>query len=258
MFIFSFIGTIGFSIIGIVFSIFGSRINSKFIKFLKGFTFGSIISLLITGIFKESIEAFSKINENFSLIFAFLVIVVVFLIFYFVHYIFDVKHHHHEEEIECDDHDFHLHENKSLFITSLLFLLSISLHNIPEGLALGSSFLGDETHGILLSIMVFGLHNFVIAYAICDSFLRTKIHKSKAVALTLSSSIVAYLSAISGYFLGNIGPLFEAILLSVSAGAMLYIILKELLPGIIKNYDTSVAISSILGLIITILIFIYH
>ena len=258
MFIFSFLGTIGFSIIGVLFSIFGSKINKKFIKFLKGFTFGSIVALLISGILKESLEAFSELSENLSLLFTLLVILVVLIIFYFVHFIFDIKHHHSHSDIECEDHDFHFHENKSLLVTALLFLVSISLHNIPEGLALGSSFLGDETYGILLSIVVFGLHNFVIGYAICESFLKAHINKRKAAILTLTSAVVAYLSAIGGYFLGNIGPLFEAILLSVSAGAMIYIILKELLPGIIKNYDIYAAISSILGLVITILIFIIH
>jgi ZIP family zinc transporter len=175
-----------------------------------------------------------------------------------IHFIFDKKHEHHHEEIECDSHDFHLHENKSLFITSLLFLISISLHNIPEGLALGSSFLGDETHGILLSIVVFGLHNFVIGYTICNSLLKSKIRKSGAIVLTLTSAVISYASSIGGYFLGNIDIVFEAILLSLSAGAILYIILKELLPDIIKNYDDTVAISFVIGIIITVLIFILH
>ena len=46
MFIFAFLGTVGFSLIGVIFSILGSKINPKIIKFLKGFTFGSISTLL--------------------------------------------------------------------------------------------------------------------------------------------------------------------------------------------------------------------
>lgn len=258
MFIFTFIGTIGFSIIGILFSIFGAKINPKIIKFLKGFTFGSIIALLITGIFKESIHAFEKINESFSILFTLGIILVTIGLFYLFHFLFDRKHHDHHDDYECGSHDFHVHEHASTLATSILFLVSISLHNIPEGLALGSAFLSDGTHGILLSIVVFGLHNFVIAYTICESFLKTKIQKSKAIVLTLTSSIVAYLSAIGGYFLGDINIYFEAILLSVSAGAMIYIILKELLPDIIKNYDKTVVISIALGLLITVLIFVLH
>ena len=160
--------------------------------------------------------------------------------------------------MDCESHDFHLHKDKSLFVTSLLFLLSISLHNIPEGLALGSSFLGDEVHGILLSIVVFGLHNFVIGYTICESFLKSNIKKSNAIILTLLSAVVAYASAIGGYFIGTINDVFEAILLSISAGAMIYIILKELLPDTIKNYDNNVVISLVVGIVITILIFTIH
>ena len=258
MFIFAFLGTVGFSIIGVLFSILGSKINGKFIKLIKGFTFGSIVSLLITGILKESVEAFSEINSNLSLLFTFIVIALVMVLFYLFHFIFDKKHHDHHHEIECETHDFHLHENKSLFVTALLFLISISLHNIPEGLALGSSFLGDETHAITLSIVVFGLHNFVISYTICESFLKTKIKRPLAIVLTLSSALVAYVSSIAGYFLGNINVYFEAILLSVSAGAITYIILKELLPDLIKNYDDSVVISLVFGVVITVLIFILH
>ena len=258
MFIFAFLGTVGFSLIGVIFSIFGSKINPKIIKFLKGFTFGSISALLLVGILKESIESFEKINENFSILISFAIIAVVVGLFYLVHYIFDKKHHDHRDDYDCDSHDFHLHENKSLFATSILFLVSISLHNIPEGLALGSAFIGDELHGILLSLVVFGLHNFVIGYTICDSLIKAKIKKRNAIILTLVSSVAAYGAAIGGYFVGNIDIYFEAIFLCLSAGAMLYIILKELLPDIIKNYDMNVAISLTFGLILTVLILTLH
>lgn len=253
MIIFSLIGTIGFSVVGVLFSIFKSKINPSFIRFLKGFTFSSIVTILFTGIFRESFEAFEKVFEHYSFLITIAIIAAVLGLFYLIHFIFDKTHHHHEHE-DCDAHDFHLHESKSSFITSLIFLISISLHNIPEGLALGSAFLGNEINGILLSIVVFGLHNFVIAYTICESFLESKASKSKSIALTLLSSIVAFASAVCGYFIGNISEVLEAVLLTLSAGAMMFIIIKELLPSIIKNYDNYIIISIFMGLLITIVI----
>ena len=39
-----------------------------------------------------------------------------------------------------------------------LIFISILLHNLPEGLAIGSSFISEETLGITLAIVI-GLHN---------------------------------------------------------------------------------------------------
>ena len=50
-----------------------------------------------------------------------------------------------------------------------LIFISILLHNLPEGLAIGSSFMSTETLGMTLAIVI-GIHNVPEGLAMALSF----------------------------------------------------------------------------------------
>lgn len=253
MFIFSFIGTIGFSIIGVLFSIFKTKLNSNIVKYLRGFTFGTILILLFLEIIPEPFHEFHHILGDYSIVIVIAIIAAVLGFFYLLHFISDLRPGHFKRK-DCESHHIHVDSDKHSLLNSIMFLVSVSLHNIPEGIVLGSAFLTNEINGIIMAIFVFGLHNFVIPYSICETFLKNKISRRRAILLTLFSFVIAYAASIAGYFIGDINELFNAIILSVSAGAILFIVIKELLPSIIKNYDDNIAISIVLGILITIIL----
>ena len=126
-------------------------------------------------------------------------------------------------------------KNKNSNKRNFLLLLSITLHNIPEGLAIGVAF-GTVSSGantlieasaLALSI---GLQNFPEGSAISLPLKRDGTSTKKSFLLGSLSGIVEPISALLGCYLtiliNNILPY----CLSFASGAMLYVVISELIP----------------------------
>lgn len=123
------------------------------------------------------------------------------------------------------------------FKRSLLLIVSITLHNIPEGLAVGISFgslMYGMTEKLLLSSLVFalgiGLQNFPEGSAVSLPLRREGFSVKKAFFYGQLSGIVEPISGVIGALLvvkvRNILPFF----LCFAAGAMIYVVVEELIP----------------------------
>jgi len=125
---------------------------------------------------------------------------------------------------------------------SLMLIFSITLHNIPEGLAIGVAF-GSIALGVpgatlasafMLAIGI-GIQNFPEGTAVSLPLLREKFSRKKSFIYGALSGIVEPISALIGcllvIYVQNILPFF----LSFAAGAMLYVAVSELIPESQKN-----------------------
>lgn len=120
---------------------------------------------------------------------------------------------------------------------SLLLIISITLHNIPEGLAVGISF-GSLIYGndekLLLSSIVFalgiGLQNFPEGSAVSLPLRREGMSVKKSFFYGQLSGLVEPISGVIGALLvvkiKTILPFF----LCFAAGAMIYVVVEELIP----------------------------
>lgn len=120
---------------------------------------------------------------------------------------------------------------------SILLFSSISLHNIPEGLSVGVAF-GSLFYGMneaaLISALVFaigiGLQNFPEGSAVSLPLRREGLSPCKAFMYGSLSGIVEPISAVIGALLvvrvRNILPF----CLCFAAGAMIYVVVEELIP----------------------------
>ncbi|QWF71730.1 ZIP family metal transporter [Methylomonas paludis] len=111
-----------------------------------------------------------------------------------------------------------------------LFIIAITIHNFPEGLAVGVSFgNGDMKNGLALSIAV-GLQNIPEGLAVALPLVGLGFNKWRAVALATLTGLVEPI----GGFLGiTMVSLFSAILpvaMGFAAGAMLFVITEEIIP----------------------------
>ena len=118
-----------------------------------------------------------------------------------------------------------------------MLISSITLHNIPEGLAIGVAF-GSLAYNLpgttLLSAFTLalgiGLQNFPEGSAISLPLLSNGISKTKSFIIGSISGIVEPISAMIGAALvlkiNNILPY----LLAFAAGAMLYVVVEEIIP----------------------------
>ena len=117
--------------------------------------------------------------------------------------------------------------------------LAITIHNIPEGLIIGVGFgvakiTGDPLTAILLAIAI-GIQNFPESMSL--SFLLKEKNKSKikVIVMSLLSAIIEPLFGFLGYFLSYYIMTVMGVILSFTAGMMLYVVLSEMLLNAIEQ-----------------------
>lgn len=111
-----------------------------------------------------------------------------------------------------------------------LFVITITLHNFPEGLAVGVSFGGgDMANGVALAIGI-GLQNIPEGLAVAISLLGESYSKRGAFFVALLSGLVEPVGGLLGV---SIVQLMQPVLpygLAFAAGAMLFVISDEIIP----------------------------
>lgn len=139
--------------------------------------------------------------------------------------------------------------------TALLLGLGLAAHNFPEGLAIGSGFMGGKALGIELAIVI-GLHDIPEGAAVASPLMQSRINRFKIIAITAATALPTAVGAYIGAALGEISKTFITICLGFAGGTMLYIVCGELIPeskdlfkGIFSTI--SIIIGIIIGLVIT-------
>lgn len=114
--------------------------------------------------------------------------------------------------------------------SSLLLGISIAVHNFPEGLALGSSFLTMSNLGPTLSLAML-LHNIPEGLSMSIPLKIGKTSPWKIVLYTILTGAPTGVGAFIGAYVGMISNVFISLCLSFAGGTMLYIIWDEIIPN---------------------------
>ena len=137
----------------------------------------------------------------------------------------------------------------------LMLISSITIHNIPEGLAVGIAF-GSIFYGIngatLISAIMLaigiGIQNFPEGSAVSIPLLREGISRKKAFFYGQLSAIVEPLFGVLGAILILKVQILLPFFLSFAAGAMIYVVVSELIPESQSNEKKELmAIFTIIG-----------
>lgn len=128
---------------------------------------------------------------------------------------------------------------RSLYIAGIVMACAIALHNVPEGMTIGASYIntGSTLDGsALILALLIGFHNIPEGMAVAVPLISGGMKKSTAVILTALSGVPTIVGAILGYLLGDIGNVGLALSLSFASGAMLYVVFGEIIPQAILMY----------------------
>lgn len=139
-----------------------------------------------------------------------------------------------------------------------LLTLAITLHNIPEGLAVGvlfggvaAGFEGASIGGAVALALGIGLQNFPEGFAVAMPLRRLGLSRTKSFLYGQASAIVEPMAAVLGAWLVMT---FEPILpyaLSFAAGAMIFVVVEEVIPETQQDKYTDIAtLGLILGFIV--------
>ena len=165
-----------------------------------------------------------------------------------------------DELIHSDHLEKHMQERSSLFIAGLIMATAIALHNLPEGMVIGAAYTGQSIEqvwsgsGFVMATLI-GLHNIPEGMAVAVPLIAGGMGRGKAIAITALTGFTTVIGAIIGYLLGSMGDFMHVLALSFASGAMLYVVLGELLPESILMWRSKLpAAATMVGIILGMII----
>lgn len=117
----------------------------------------------------------------------------------------------------------------SMARTGLLVAAGIALHNLPEGLAVGSGYAETPTLGLALALMIL-LHDVPEGIAAAVPLRASGSSIRRALAVTLLSGVPTGIGTAVGMGLGGVSTQMIALCMGMAGGAMLQITAEEMLP----------------------------
>lgn len=132
-----------------------------------------------------------------------------------------------------------------------LFILAMTIHNFPEGMAVGVGFgKGDIGAGITLAIGI-GLQNMPEGLVVAFPLLREESTRGKAFLVALVTGLVEPIGGIIGVSVVSVGSFLLPYGLAFAAGAMLFVISEEIIPEThSRGNDRIATIGIIIGFIV--------
>lgn len=130
------------------------------------------------------------------------------------------------------------HQNMTLKQSTVMLVMAITIHNIPEGMAVGLAFslaFSDPSNpalfsGALALALGIGIQNYPEGTAVALPLIKDGMGKKKAFLIGSMSAIVepifGVLAAVLTTLVGSMMPM----LLAFAAGTMIYVVVQELLP----------------------------
>ena len=209
---------------------FFKKINKNLLDAMLGFSAGVMISASFFSLISPSIEMANNLNMNVWLT-AFIGFMGGGILLFLGDKIFDKIYTKKEKNYKNN------FEKKKSLKRAIMLVVSITLHNIPEGMAIGVAF-GSIIYGLdgatvvsacILALGI-GIQNFPEGTAISLPLLREGYSRKKAFFLGQLSGIVEPISGIIGTLLVIKARYLLPYLLAFAAGAMIYVVVQELIP----------------------------
>ncbi|MBE6148642.1 MAG: zinc transporter ZupT [Firmicutes bacterium] len=209
---------------------------NKFITFSLSFSIAIMIGISITDLLPESIVKITNTYNKMALI----LIIILFLISYLL--------------IKFINRLLTKYEN-NLYKLGILSMITLIMHNLPEGILTFLSSYSDISLGIRLSLAI-AMHNIPEGIAIAIPIYYATGSKLKAITKTVLSGLSEPFGAILAYlFLSKyINHNLIAIILVVVSGLMITLAIEQMLPEALKYHENkSMYFGILLGISVIIL-----
>ncbi len=144
-------------------------------------------------------------------------------------------------------------EEPSLYSMGLLVLIGIALHNLPEGLAVGSSLVESQQMALSLGLLML-IHDIPEGIVVCLPLQMSGMKVRRIFFLALLTGVPTAVGAVLGTAIGSISREMISLCISFASGAMLYISLKELIPAAGKHKVFWSLLGLCIGFFMTVLI----
>ncbi|OUJ18921.1 putative divalent heavy-metal cations transporter [Methanonatronarchaeum thermophilum] len=216
---------------GGLFVVLFKRIKESSLSVLLGFSAGVMVAITFVELIPESIEEGSLFTGLVGLVLG--IVVLGFLDFNFPH-----KHFSFDLNGSA--------EKAKQLKTGLLLSVGIAMHNLPEGVAIGTALLVNFEVGVTLAVLM-AIHNFPEGMAAATAMGVGEIKNSRILLVTALAGVPMGIGAFIGGALGGVSEIALSISLGFAGGAMLYIVFDELIPDSHRRATGHTAIIGILS-----------
>ena len=236
---------INITLLGLFFGTFGTTIggfigvnfkntSNKFLSFILQFAAGLMMSIVCFDLIPEALQITDLLVAIFGIIFGIAVM------------------------LYCDmfmKKQYRNSNKSSLLKTGIIVGIGLTLHNFPEGLAIGSGFGASLKLGYSLALAIL-FHDIPEGISMSVPMKNGGMKKSKVLLYTFLSGVTTGIGAFFGAIAGELSKSMIGICLAFAAGAMLYIVSGELLPESNELYHGRLGFAgNMLGFIIGMVVF---
>lgn len=130
---------------------------------------------------------------------------------------------------------------------STLLMLAITLHNFPEGLAVGVRFGGGDVGAATALAIGIGLQNVPEGLAIALPLRRGGMSRGRAFFWGQLSAAIEPVAGVLGAALVLVSSAVLPYAMAFAAGAMLYVVVEELIPETVRSGTTDIATLGFIG-----------
>ena len=216
-----------------------NKLSDSIQRAFSGFAAGVMIAAAIWSLIIPSFE--SSNNSEFAYV---PVLIGLWLGFIFLMVLDKVIPHVHIDSDEVEGPNANLKK-------STMTALAVALHNLPEGIAVGvvlaTALINKDTNVVSYAAAIplaigIAVQNFPEGAIISLPLHNSGVKKSKTFFLGVLSGIVEPLGALLTLMLANFITPFLPYLLSFAAGAMIYVVVEELIPEMSKGKHSHIGI----------------
>ena len=247
-------GILGMGVGGLLSALLFKKASDNVICWLLSFAAGIMTSIVCFGMLPEAIELSGVVVSIIGLIIGIVLILFLNKLVDKITNLSDenMKIHYTHEELYHQEKV--IKSRTKMLRSGIIMLIAISLHNIPEGLAIGAGGTYNFQLGALLTVMV-TLHNLPEGMAVAAPLLAGGMNRWKAVFWTTASGAPTVLGGFLGILIGNISSTAIALSLAAAGGAMLYVVFGEIIPQSVVMTKSRIApLVTLFGILVGLLI----
>lgn len=212
-----FFGTFGTTIGGIL-GIVIKKPSNKMLSFILSLAAGLMTAILSFDLIPEALNIASIKNVLLGIILGIVCMII-------CNYLIDRKFNQ-ESQIFRNINE---QDKRELLRAGIITSIGLAIHNLPEGLAIGSGFGASLSLGYSLAVAIC-IHDIPEGISMAVPMKNGGMKAGKVLFYVILSGVTTGVGAFVGKIIGGISENVIAICLSFAAGAMLYIVSGELIP----------------------------